>query len=156
MGQLREVLTAAGFRNVRTYIQSGNALVDTNLSAREIEQYVHDLIKKQIGPDLVVIVRTPEELQATLASNPFQEGYDISRIFFVLLAHTPVAEKVQKLLSQDFGEEQLAIIGDTTYLSIPGVYGRKLSNNFVEKQLNVSATTRNFNTLSKLVQMSKK
>lgn len=55
MGQLRDVLTMAGFRNVRTYIQSGNALVDTELSALETEKRIHDLIKEQIGADLVVV-----------------------------------------------------------------------------------------------------
>lgn len=156
MAQLRKVLAQAGFSNVRTYIQTGNVLLDTESSALETEKRIHHLIKEHIGPDLAVVVRTGIELQKMLANNPFQEGYDISRVFFVLFAQIPVAEKIQELLTQDFGEEKLAIAGDAAYMYIPGTYGRgKLSNNFLEKKLNISATMRNFNTLRKLVEISK-
>lgn len=156
MAQLRDVLVDAGFGNVRTYIQSGNALVDTELSALETESCVHDLIKEHIGADLAVVARTSAELQKVLFDNPFQEGYDLSRVFFVLFARRPAAEKVKELLAQDFGEEKLAIVGDAAYLYIPGTYARgKLSNNFLEKKLNISATMRNYNTLRKLVEMGK-
>ena len=156
MAQLRKVLALAGFSNVRTYIQTGNVLVDTEFSASETENRIHDLIKEHIGPDLVVVVRTGVEVQKMLVNNPFQEGYDISRVFFVLFAHIPAAEKVKELLTQDFGDEKLALAGDAVYMYIPDTYGRgKLSNNFLEKQLNVSATMRNFKTLRKLVEIGK-
>ena len=156
MAQLREVLAKAGFGNVRTYIQSGNVLLDTKLSATETKNRIHDLIKEHIGPDLAVVVRTGLQLQRMLANNPFQEGYDISRVFFVLFAQRPSAEKVKELLTQNFGDEKLAIAGDAAYMYIPGTYGRRiLSSNFLEKMLNVSATMRSFNTLTKLVELSK-
>ncbi len=156
MAQLRDVLTQAGFGNVRTYIQSGNAFVDSDLSAEETESRIHTLIKEQIGADLVVVARTGAEVQTILDNNPFREGYDLSRVFFALLAQWPAPEKVEALLAQDFGEEQLAITGGAAYMHIPGTYSRgKLSNNFLEKKLNVSATMRNFNTLSKMVAIGK-
>lgn len=157
MAQLRDVLTQAGFGNVRTYIQSGNAFVDSELSAPEIESRIHTLIQEQIGADLVVVARTGEEVQATLDRNPFREGYDPARIFFALLAQQPAPEKVEALLAQDFGEEQLAIVGNAAYMYIPGTYGRgKLSNNYLEKKLNISATMRNFNTMRKMVEIDQK
>lgn len=155
MAQLQEVLTDAGFKNVRTYIQSGNALVNTTLSAPEIEKRVHEQIKRQIGPELVVVVRTGTELQRVLDKNPFTNGYNISRVFFVLFAKTPAPQKVRELLAQDFGDEKLAATQKAAYLYIPGTYGRgKLSNNFLEKKLGISATMRNFNTMRRLVEMS--
>lgn len=156
MAQLREVLTQAGFANVRTYIQSGNALVDTDLSAKEVEARVHDLIRQRIGPDLAIVARTRAQLQKVLAENPFKEGYDISRVFFASFSESPPRETVESLLAQDFSPEKLAINGHTAYMYIPGIYGRvKLSNNFLERKLGVSATTRNFNTLNKLIEMSR-
>jgi uncharacterized protein (DUF1697 family) len=157
MVRLREVLSGVGFGNVRTYVQSGNVLVDTGLSADEVGKSVRELIKKHIGPDLAVVVRTGPELQKVLEENPFQQGYDISRVFFVVLAQIPAMEKVQELSAQDFGDEKLAFstTKDTAYMYIPGPYGRgRLSNNFLEKKLGVSATMRNFNTMSRLVEMS--
>ncbi|MDD1700261.1 MAG: DUF1697 domain-containing protein [Methanoregula sp.] len=158
MVRLREVLSRVGFGNVRTYIQSGNAFVDTELSAREVGKSVRELIKKHIGPDLAVVVSTGTELQKVLDDNPFQQDHDISRVFFVLFTHIPAEENVKELLAQDFGDEKLAITKtkDAAYMYIPGAYGRGiLSNNFLEKKLGVSATMRNFNTMSKLVEMSK-
>jgi len=155
MAQLREVLVEAGFSNVRTYIQSGNALVETELSASEVESRVHDLIQKRIGPDLAVIARTSAALQRVLADNPFQQDYDISRVFFVQFAQAPNPEKVRELVAHDFENEKLVIANNAAYMYIPGSYGRgKLSGNFLEKKLGVSATTRNFNTLTKLVELA--
>jgi uncharacterized protein (DUF1697 family) len=156
MAQLREVLASAGFKNVRTYIQSGNALVNSELSLKEVEAQVHDLIKNHIGADLVVVARKGTQLQKVLDKNPFKQGYDISRIFFVLFAEPPVSKKVKELLEQDFSPEKLAITKDASYMYIPGTYGRGvLSGNFLEKRLGVAATMRNFNTMSKLIEMSK-
>ena len=85
MSRFREELKKAGFAHVRTYIQSGNALVDTELPAHTIEKSVRELIRHTIGPDLAVIVRNSEELEEALEANPFKNGYDISRVFLFLL-----------------------------------------------------------------------
>jgi uncharacterized protein (DUF1697 family) len=83
MAQFREVLKKAGFAHVRTYIQSGNALVDSELPAHEVEKEVRELIRDQIGPDLVVIARTGVQRGNALEGNPFTKGFDIPRVFFV-------------------------------------------------------------------------
>jgi uncharacterized protein (DUF1697 family) len=156
MAQLREVLTKAGFGNVRTYIQSGNALVDTDLSAKEVETRVHDLIKKHIRADLAVIARTATQLKKMLDENPFKSGHDISRVFFVFLEESPSAKKVKELAANDYSPEKLVITKTIAYMYIPGTYGRGiLSGGFLEKKLGVPATMRNFNTISKLIEMSK-
>jgi uncharacterized protein (DUF1697 family) len=156
MAQLREVLANAGFGNVRTYIQSGNALVDTELQAEEVEERVRELIKTHIGPDLAVVARTGVQLQKVLNDSPFKKGFDISRVFFVSFNDTPPTAKAKALLSEDFGDEKLVIKGAAAYAYIPGNATRsKVSNNLLEKRLGVSATTRNFNTMSKLIEMSR-
>ncbi|MBI5879666.1 MAG: DUF1697 domain-containing protein [Chloroflexi bacterium] len=155
MAPLREVLAGNGFENVRTYIQSGNVLVDTDLSAGAVEQRVHDLIKEHVGPDLVVIARTGAQLQRVLAANPFTQGYDISRVFFVSFKASPQTQAVTELLAMDFSPEQIAITRNAGYLYIPGSAARsKLSNGLLEKRLGVSATTRNGNTLNRLIALS--
>jgi len=156
MARFRDALEKAGFAHVRTYIQSGNALVDTDLPAHWVEKSVHDLIKNEIGPDLIVLARTGSQLEEALEENPFTEGYDISRVFFVSFAETPPSDKVRELLSLDLSPEKLAFGENTAYMYIPGMYGRgTLSGNFLEKKLGVSATMRNFNTMNRLVTMSR-
>jgi uncharacterized protein (DUF1697 family) len=154
MSRFREVLEKAGFTRVSTYIQSGNALVDTDLPAHMIEESVRELIKDQIGPDLSVIARTGDQLEEALAANPFKEGYDLSRVFFVSFSCPPPEQKVSELLSLDLTPEKLAFGNNMAYMYIPGTYGRgKLSGNFLEKKLGISATMRNFNTMNRLVMM---
>jgi uncharacterized protein (DUF1697 family) len=156
MARLREVLEQAGFARVRTYIQSGNALVDTSLPAPVVAHTIRELIRDHIGPDLEVIVRTGDQLEEVLGANPFAGGYDLSRVFFVLFAEPPPASGARELESRDLSPEKLAFGNDTAYMYIPGPYGRgTLSNNFLEKALGVRATMRNFNTLQKLVALSR-
>jgi len=155
MAQLREVLSGAGFADVRTYIQSGNVILRTGLLAEEVEGRVRELIKTHIGPDLAVLARTGGQLEAIHRANPFTD-VDISRVFYTMFAQKPPVDKVQELLSRDFSPEQVLVADEAAYLYIPGNAARSvLSNNFLEKKLGVSATTRNDNTMRKLIEMSR-
>jgi len=158
MSRLREVLGEAGYSRVRTYIQSGNVLVDTTLAAREVEIGVRSLIRDRIGPDLVVIVRTGSRLDKVLKENPFRDGYDISRVFFISFLEPVPESKADELRSRDFSPEHLAFgrNRDTAYMVIPGPYGRgTLSGGFLEKSAGIPATMRNFNTIQRLAEMSR-
>lgn len=155
MAQLRDALANGGFSNVQTWIQSGNVLLQTELSAAETAEKVQQIIRENIGADLKIIVKTAAEIQSVLTQNPFGETHDISRIFFTLFNHTPDEKLVSALQSQDFGEEKCVIAPHAVYLFIPGSAARsKLSNNFIERKLKIDATTRNFNTLNKLIALS--
>ena len=90
-----------------------------------------------------------------LDMNPFiGENYDIARVFFTLTNSVLAPDLVEKLQKETFDGEELAIVGDKIYLYLPKDASRsKLNNNYVEKKLKIVATTRNFNTLSKLITM---
>jgi uncharacterized protein (DUF1697 family) len=154
MAQLRQVLTDAGFKDVRTYIQSGNVILRTSMTARELEKNVHDLIKKYIGPDLIVIVKTESQIRRILNGNPLKKS-DMSRVFYTMFAKKPPAQKVRELLSQDCSPGEIVFSNNVAYVYIPGNYTRsQLDNNSLEKILGTSATTRNINTMKKLAEMS--
>ena len=153
---LRQLLTEAGFNKVTTWIQSGNVVVETDMPLKEVEQAVHRIIKDRAGPDLSVIARTNQQLQQVLDNNPFTEGYDISRVFYTLFQEPPQADKVELLMQNSFGEEKLVVSNNEAYMYIPGSAARsKLSNNMLEKNLGVAATTRNYNTMHKMLELSK-
>ncbi|SIT90665.1 DUF1697 domain-containing protein [Pontibacter indicus] len=156
MAQLRQVLTDAGFQKVHTWIQSGNVVLQSDLSAKELELRVHQLIKEHIGPELAIVVRTSEELRQMLENNPFVgDEHPIARVFFVSFQEPPAEEKVQVLLAQDFGPEKLSITPMGGYMFIPQAFSdSKLSNNLLERKLGVAATTRNFNTLTKIIALA--
>ena len=85
MAVLRQHLEEAGFERVRTYIQSGNILLLSDLPKQLLSQRIHDLIKERIGADLAALVFLPEELQAWVDSLPFADDLDPSRIFFTMV-----------------------------------------------------------------------
>ena len=158
MAQLRQFLSEdKAFENVQTWIQSGNVILDSELSATAIAEKVNTIIKENIGADLKIIVKTPSEIQTALANNPFGNGYDISRVFFTLFNNIPDEKLVSVLQSQDFGEDKFIFTPHAIYLFIPGSAAKtKLNNNFLERKLKIDTTTRNFNTLSKLLALSSK
>ncbi|MDO5523780.1 MAG: DUF1697 domain-containing protein [Bacteroidia bacterium] len=156
MAQLRQLLSDdADFHNVQTWIQSGNVILNTELPAKNVSGKVNRIIKENIGADLKIIVKTPAEIKAVLAENPFGEGYDISRVFFTLFNQLPDEKLVETLQSQDFGDDRFIFTPRAIYLFIPGSAAKtKLNNNFLERKLKIDATTRNFNTLSKMVKLA--
>lgn len=155
MSELREILKADGFEKVSTYIQSGNVLLSTSMPEKKIKDKVHNLIKENIGAEIEVVVSTSSKLKKILEGNPFKDE-DIYRVFFCIFGSKPAAAKIKKVSDMDFYPENLVINKDSAYMFIPGNAARsKLSNNFLEKNLDISATTRNFNTLSKLIELGK-
>ena len=156
MAQLRAALTQHGFSPVQTWIQSGNAVVGTTLDREETAQTVRRIIWEDIGADIPVVVKTADEAAALLADNPFAKEEQQDRVFYALSGEAIPHDKAQALVQTDFGEEKLAITKQCIYMLIPGSAARsKLSNVFLEKKLGITLTTRNRNTLSKLVQMGR-
>jgi uncharacterized protein (DUF1697 family) len=153
MAALRAALAGAGLRDVRTYIQSGNAVAATSLTRAALERLVREVIAREIGADVAVMARTRPELARVMAGNPFPLAA-ASRTYFSLLAETPAAPLVAALRAQDFAPDAVEVAGDTLYT----LYATKLSdsqftNNFFERKLKVAATTRNFNTMSRLLEL---
>lgn len=156
MSLLREVLEEGGFEEVRTYIQSGNIVLRSALSPEETGEKVSSLIRENIGADLSVVVKTAEEIRQVLEGNPFvAEKYDMARLFFTLFNDTLDRAKAQELADQDFGEEEFAYTDHAMYMYLPRDASRsKLSNNFLERKLKITTTTRNLNTLKRLLKMA--
>ncbi len=151
MADVRIVLGDNGFNNVRTWIQSGNIALESKWAADETATRIHELLHTRLNVDLAVIVKTPNQLREILDGNPFSGStYDPKRVFFTL-CNAPLVD-TRDLAAQDFGDEKLHICPCAAYLYIPQDASRsKLSNAFLEKQLGLSLTTRNGNTLRKMV-----
>jgi len=154
MGPLREALAEAGLSAVQTYIQSGNVIAQTDLPAEEVEALVHDQIEAHFGGDLAILARTPDQLVRILEGNPFPEA-DTKKVYYTVLAGPPDAGGVEEIAGLDFAPDRVVITDEAAYVHCPNGYGRtKLNNNFLERKLKVAATTRNYNTMTKLIEMS--
>jgi uncharacterized protein (DUF1697 family) len=157
MADLREALADAGLQDVRTYIQSGNAIVRSALAPAALQALVHDVIAARIGADLSIFVRTRQELQDVVEANPFaaETAQATDRIYYTLLASPPDTGRLQALHALDTGADRVQVVGQTLYTLYATRHSdSRFNNNFYERQLRLAATTRNFNTLTRLIELS--
>ena len=153
MADLRESLENLGFTNVKTYIQSGNIIFEAlKAPVKKLSEMIQKKIVSNFGFSVLVIVKTPLEINETITNNPFlkQKNYDPSKFHVTFLSKLPRKIDLEKL-SEVKSEDQVYCYGKDIYLYCPNGYGRtKLTNNFLEKLLAVSATTRNWKTVNNL------
>ena len=154
MADLRTVLSEAGLGDVQTYIQTGNVVAKSELSRTDVQTLVHEAIKENIGAQIPAIARTAEQFRVIFEQNPFASA-DSARVYFSLLQEYPSRANLEKFLLTDVSPDTVRIIDDTLYTRYNTKHSdSKFTNNFFERQLKVTATTRNFNTMSKLVELS--
>ena len=154
MVPLREALAEVGLGGVRTYIQSGNVIATSDLEHVEIEKLVHDVIHRGFGGNIAVLARTTKEFTSILKRCPFI-NINGSKLYFSLLAASPDKELLGEFLSTDFSPDQVRFVSDTIYtLYATRHSASKFNNNYFERKLKVTATTRNLNTMSKLVALA--
>ena len=154
MTPLREALAEAGLGGVRTHIQSGNVIATSDLTHVEIEKLVHDVIYRRFGGKIAVLARTTKEFTSILKRCPFK-NIEGSKLYFSLLAASPDKEILREFLSTDFSPDQVRFVSDTIYTLYATKHSAsKFNNNYFERKLKVTATTRNLNTVSKLVALA--
>lgn len=157
MADLRASLGKQGFKNVVTYIQSGNVAFEAKETAAEAAaKKLEQLIKKDFGYDVPVIVFGKAYLEKVLAENPFlKKDVDVSKLHVTFLAEEPLTENLKKLDGLNYPPDEFALGNKAIYLHCPEGYGRtKYNNTFLENKLKVTATTRNWKTSNVLLEMS--
>ena len=156
MAELKSHLENANFHNVKTYIQSGNIILQSDLPASDITLKVQQIIREQFGLSVHVFVLNTDSLQHILHNNPFQNGEEGNRIFITLLDKKPDSSDLDKLARIDISDEKYEIKDDVFYFYVPqGMANSKLSNPFIEQKLKVLTTGRNRNTMLKLSELAK-
>lgn len=157
MADLRQLLAGLGYDTVATYLQSGNAVFS---SAGQPPSKLAAAIEKRIAADLAatvrVMVRTADELADVVSRSPLPDGPENpSRFFVAFLSGAPEPQAVKDIEAQDFGPDRIWVSGAEAYLWCPNGAGQTLlTNNAVEKRLSVAATSRNWNTVNKLVSLT--
>lgn len=160
MPALREALTAAGLRDVRTYVQSGNVVSrSAHRSATTVARVVHDVIAEEFGLDIPVVARTPAELAAVLEWNPFPDAA-AERPKVVQVTHLfgePRPADVERLLAAaEPLPEQVAVRGQEVVVDHgTSIQGSKVHGAWLSKRLGgIDGTSRNWRTLTALVEMT--
>jgi len=152
MEDLRRMFEAMNFENVRTYIQSGNVLFDAAKTKPEaLAEKIESALRSSLGFEVKVMPRTIAELADIAAHNPFHETD--AKIYVSFLSAEPDKERKDSLLSFQNDFEIFRFRSREMYCLIrPHNTAKELfSNNFIEKHLKVSATTRNITTVGKIL-----
>lgn len=154
MVDLKKLFVNLGFTNIQTYIQSGNVIFETHIKEDNIwlSDKIEQAISKTYGFEVSVIIRTVNEIEQAILNNPFLKNKaEVEGLFLTFLKSTPSAEKLENIKSFDFSPDKFEIVGKDVFGICFGKYHKtKISNQFFESKLKVSATTRNWKTVNKL------
>jgi len=157
MERLRASFEALGFGGVRTYVQSGNVIFESEpKSAAELSKKIEEKIQRDFGFTVPVLVKTSKEIAQIVSDNPLvkEKGIDHSKLHVTFLSDAPPMMAVKVLEPLATGRDRFRILNREIYLYCPDGYGNtKLSNNAIEKKLSVVATTRNWRTMNALLEM---
>ncbi len=159
MADLIKAFESLSFKNVKTYVQSGNVIfdhdsIDTIKIARNIEKKISENFRFHVN----VIIRSEKELENIISSNPLikDKNIEIDKLHVTFLLDIPDLKAVSGLDIKKGKNEKYEVISREVYLYCPNGYARsKLTNNVFEKKLKTIATTRNWKTTNKLFEMSK-
>jgi uncharacterized protein (DUF1697 family) len=153
---LREALSAAGFENVATYINSGNAVVRSALPREKVIAKVAKICKEQFAFEKAIFAPTLQEWVKLIQNNPFPQALATPKFLHAaLLAERPAASNVKTVKSFATSDEGFTVIGNVAYLHTPSGFGTsKLAEKF-DKGIGVVNTARNWNTVRKLHELAK-
>lgn len=155
MDDLKKMLAMPGFKNIATYIQSGNIVFEHNETDKELLiNKIETKLLKALGYEVKTFLKTPGELEMVIRKNPFKRYAEDMNLHVSFLSGNPESEAVKQLLLLQTEYEQFRFAGSEAYILVKkGAYGEtKFSNTFLEKKLNVAATTRNWNTVNKMLE----
>jgi uncharacterized protein (DUF1697 family) len=157
MADLRELMEGLGYGEVRTHLQSGNAVFTAPgaASPERLAGEIEGALAEQVGLAVKVLVRSRSELERAIAANPLLDvAEDHARLLVTFLSRTPDREAVSELAPAEFEPDVFAVGEREIYAWYPeGVRATKLSNAFWERRLGVVATGRNWNTVTRLLEL---
>ncbi|HZQ24758.1 MAG TPA: DUF1697 domain-containing protein [Terriglobales bacterium] len=160
MDALRALYASLKLRNPQTFLQSGNVIFATDeKDLRRLVQRIENAVLETFGFHSDVILRTPAELRAVVAANPFvkRRNLDPSKFLVTFLASLPDPACCDKLRQLTIAPEELHIQGRELYVYCANGLARpKLSWPAVERILKTSGTARNWNTVTNVLALAEK
>ena len=157
MADLQALFVALGHSDVTTYIQSGNIIFTSPAnSPSDLARGIEEQIARDLGLTVTVLLRTKDELAQVIEGNPFiRQGTDRAKLHVTFLADAPDPALVRHVDVHHAEPDEFRVLSREIYLHCPQGYGRtKLNNAFWERRLGVVATTRNWNTVTRLFQLA--
>jgi len=159
MSDLRELAAALGGKNVRTLLQSGNLILESDVrTSGEVERLLESGARKTLALETEFFVRTAAEWKKLVAANPFPKDakLDPGHLLVMCLKDAPSRQQVAALQAAIKGREIVRAVGPQAYIVYPDGVGRsRLTSAIIERHLGTRATGRNWNTVLKLQALTK-
>ena len=159
MADLKDWLVQAGFQAPRTYLQSGNLILQGTRSAAKVEQAVSEILTNKLDFEVPLVIVNANALSEAIAKSPYiaEAEANPKAVHLCFLAEQPVRDHVSDLQAYCTAEERLELIGKVLYIYYPNLSGKsKLTLNRIENVLQTRGTARNWNTARKLEQLMAK
>ena len=156
MADLKRILTGLGYADVKTLLNSGNAVATTSEPAADVEKQVAAAIKQELGLTIQVVVRTHAQLAAVVADDPLADVVTEPKYYTVwFLTEIPTESTLGDVEPDRYAPDRWMHRGRELYVWYGnGQSGTKIPGTFFEKQLKVGGTARNWNTVQKLVDLT--
>ena len=157
MEALKTALEAIGFQKVQTYIQSGNVFVDTEEeNAAAVGFKIKQEIFKAFGHEVPIVVIGKSDLEASLKNNPFlkEAAFDIKKLYVAFVSTSLRSDSINDLRISQFKPDEASIDESRIYIKYAVGAGKtRFDHKYIEKKLNVTATIRNWNTVTQLLKL---
>jgi uncharacterized protein (DUF1697 family) len=158
MSALLEMYVNLGFINVKTYIQSGNLIFQTNeRDISSIEKRISEEILKTFSLNISVLVIESKLLKKNFDENPYlnQMNTAIDKLYMLFLSEQASEVMLNKINAALYLPDEFKVKDKVIYLYCPSSYGNtKLNNSFFEQKLKIKATARNLKTVKALIELS--
>jgi uncharacterized protein (DUF1697 family) len=160
MADLQQMFVAAGCRNVRTYIQSGNVIFEAPRGRAAAIEKVITALTRTLGKQPGIVFRTLDELERLVVKPPFGgvQGGPLVKLYVAFLMRAPLGRPKFPFLSEAEACEAIGMKDrDVFIVSRPkrrGFFG--FPNLFIEEAFGVPATTRNWSTVTKIVEFARR
>ena len=149
---LREALSEAGFGAVKTYINSGNAILSSERSATETVAEIAAIARREFGFDKDIMIVSRSDWVRLVERNPFPEAVgDPTSLHAFVLTDKPGKDNVAALEARTTGRERVVVDGKTLYFHAPDGFGRSKLPPVIDRTLKVVSTARNWRTVEALM-----
>lgn len=156
MADLRALIEELGYIDVRTHLQSGNAVFTTSQAPAEVVRTLEAGIAAKFGLDVKVVVRTCEQLAEVVAANPLNDVATDPAKYLVGFPGGRIDRKgAAELSREDFAPNIVRVVKSEVYLWCPnGVQDSPFARVDWDRRLGVPVTMRNWKTVTKLAELA--
>ncbi len=156
METLREVCSSLGFENVKTYINSGNVVFETQKSDNiKLASKITKAIEKEFSLTIKVIVLSISEIENIIKNNPFKGQFENDKDLHVFFLDEELPKEKRELLLSNNNENEMFAVRDLEIFCLLKIsfLDSLIGKSYIDKKLKVTATARNWRTVKKIAEL---